>query len=432
MKRLTLSFTLLISVVICTNPVFAHHPDIPPGINNAITAGAGASTAIAALAPPSAPVAGGTQIGLLLGSAICNVCHTSDEYVDPDDNYTQPVVLAKTFFRHYPGSGKLYDDINESLTRLANIIDTWRMYWYSLKKYVGAKNDKNQQFESYHQKNVLEAISLLKGYWEDYKEILEAVHQDVQGTPTAAITLSVDDVLEQRDLLLKWGFSEAPDVENDLLDDMNATSEEKDKMIAAMSFLSPHSINSSLLSGATIYNTIAGYIGDFDVAWLLPSDISENLLMNGSFEQGKKRPKYWKGNALGVLDFKSCSQSPKPDGSCIFTFTADQPFNKYLVQGVPISGQAGEKFTLMGWSKAAGALSPTKLNSVKYSIEAKVYHTDGTKRKYSVRFSGGTYDWKKNKTTFTTKKPYNKMKVYVRYGGQRGIAHFDDVQLLVN
>ena len=98
---------------------------------------------------------------------------------------------------------------------------------------------------------------------------------------------------------------------------------------------------------------------------------------------------------------------------------------KSLRQVVRISGSAGDTFTLRGWSKAN---NPSRRGGA-YCLQAKVFHTDGTKKTYRACFTKRTHGWQHRHKTFTAAQDYNQIVVLLLYFRQSGRAWFDNVQL---
>ncbi len=191
-----------------------------------------------------------------------------------------------------------------------------------------------------------------------------------------------------------------------------------------------HTIKGDFDGAYSVYATDLDGDGDVDVlgaAWDA-SDITwwQNLgLANGSFELGPRIPVPWKGQKLTLKDKRVCTTHY--DGSCSFLFIGNTA-NKSLKQVVNISGDAGDSFTLSGRSKAK---SPSASGGA-YCLEAKVFHTDATKKTYKACFTKSTHGWQYREKAFTTVKDYNKIEVYLRYANQAGKAWFDDVLLVVH
>ena len=148
-----------------------------------------------------------------------------------------------------------------------------------------------------------------------------------------------------------------------------------------------------------------------------------NLLENGSFEEGDRSADGWIGMRLTARDRRVCKAAHR--GRCSFRIVGGKA-NKRLRQTVRISGGAGASFTLTAWSKAKDPLR----KGGPYCLEAKVFHTDGTKQIYRKCFGKRTHSWQRRKMTFTTDKAYKKIVVLLRYARQSGRVWFDDVQLM--
>jgi hypothetical protein len=92
-----------------------------------------------------------------------------------------------------------------------------------------------------------------------------------------------------------------------------------------------------------------------------------------------------------------------------------------------MGGQAGESFTLSGWSKSSNANEAGK-----YSLKVIVKHLDGTSMVRLVNFSKGTHNWEYKPVTFKTKKPYTRMIVTIIYSKPKGTVWFDKLSLVKN
>jgi len=147
-------------------------------------------------------------------------------------------------------------------------------------------------------------------------------------------------------------------------------------------------------------------------------------LINHSFEQGPRIPASWKGQKLTTKDRRVCNTAYR--GSCSFKMVGSTA-KKSLRQVVKLSGKAGDTFTLSGRSKANNPLG----KGGPYCLQAKVYHTDGTKKNYRTCFAKRTHGWQRRTRTFTTANKYNKIVVYLLYYKQGGTAWFDHIQLYV-
>lgn len=147
------------------------------------------------------------------------------------------------------------------------------------------------------------------------------------------------------------------------------------------------------------------------------------LLYNGSFEEVDERiPVPWSGKKLRARDGRITGKAHSGTSSFKLTGSAAK---KRLLQVISIAGSGGDTFTLGGWSLARGALAGGGF----YGLEAKFFHTDGTKKTYKAAFTKGTHGWEYKQKTFTAEKDYNKVVVSLRYSRQGGKAWFDDAAL---
>jgi len=158
--------------------------------------------------------------------------------------------------------------------------------------------------------------------------------------------------------------------------------------------------------------------------WLDDIDVvgCYTLVKNRSFEDGPAIPAHWQGVNLGPRDRRVCNTGNW--GDCSFRIRGSKA-NKALKQTVDIPGDAGYRFELFGYSKAQ---SPNPSGGP-YCLEAKVFHKDGTKKRYRAHFNKTTHDWQPVNRTFTTAKPFKKIELYARYANQTGRAWFDPVYL---
>jgi len=148
---------------------------------------------------------------------------------------------------------------------------------------------------------------------------------------------------------------------------------------------------------------------------------TDNMLDNGSFEEGGPSPDGWIGRAF--KDRRVCRRAH--EGSCSFKMVGTEA-TRLLMQVLNISGSAGESFTLSGWSRAKDS-SPT---GGAYCLQATVFHTDDTRRNYITCFTKSTHGWEYRERIFTTAKDYKNIVVFLLYKEQTGQAWFDDVRLL--
>jgi hypothetical protein len=151
------------------------------------------------------------------------------------------------------------------------------------------------------------------------------------------------------------------------------------------------------------------------------------LIKNASFEKDTNKddiPNSWKGKRLTSGDGRTCILARHK--SCSFRIVGTgKP--KQLTQTVLMGGQAGESFTLSGWSKSSNANEAGK-----YSLKVIVKHLDGTSMVRLVNFSKGTHNWEYKPVTFKTKKPYTRMIVTIIYSKPKGIVWFDKLSLVKN
>jgi hypothetical protein len=100
---------------------------------------------------------------------------------------------------------------------------------------------------------------------------------------------------------------------------------------------------------------------------------------------------------------------------------------KALYQQVNLSGTAGQRLTVSGWSKASGASGSGGF----YGLVVRFRHSDGTTTQQGIPFRRSTHDWERAAATLTAPKPFTSVLVGVAYQNQTGTATFDDVTLTV-
>ncbi|MCX7568896.1 DNRLRE domain-containing protein [Tumebacillus sp. DT12] len=157
-----------------------------------------------------------------------------------------------------------------------------------------------------------------------------------------------------------------------------------------------------------------------------------NLLENSSFELDAnvdKMPDFWthSGN-LSAND--SLVQSVSGDdnayaGANSFKLTGEAGKNKFIKQRINLSGVAGERFTLSGWSKQTGA-DP---NGGYYNMQVAINHADGTTDWTNANaFDKTDTNWQHVAAEVTAQKAFQSVDVYYYYYNQTGAALFDAVR----
>jgi len=159
-----------------------------------------------------------------------------------------------------------------------------------------------------------------------------------------------------------------------------------------------------------------------------------NLMDNSGFERDEDQdnmPDSWSGSwNLTAEDGLAQNIDPEDDnvyfGNYSFKIKGETTQSKYLKQNIDISGNAGEKLTLSGWSKQIGADS----NGGTYGLQVAVNHTDGTTDwRYANSFATTKDDWQHIAVQIEPLQAYSSIDVYLMYYEQTGTAFFDSLRL---
>jgi CSLREA domain-containing protein len=151
-----------------------------------------------------------------------------------------------------------------------------------------------------------------------------------------------------------------------------------------------------------------------------------NLLQNGSFEQATGfMPDFWTGSNLNLsatVDGQDCSTAS--EGSCSMRFKGNGNGSK-ITQEVLVSGAAGDDYLL-----EFDTMSNNAGGSGRYRVQVKFFHTDGSKKTYSLNLPVGTHGWTAWQLPVTATKPYTKLQVIIEYSQTKGFVWFDDFILI--
>ena len=102
-----------------------------------------------------------------------------------------------------------------------------------------------------------------------------------------------------------------------------------------------------------------------------------------------------------------------------------------LWQDVFVSGKKGETLVLAGWGKAVALDSSENARRPNraFSLQACVYHTDGTTEWFNQKFNDDSKDWQYLAGVIVPKKDYWAVKVQAVYADNTSVAYFSDIQL---
>jgi hypothetical protein len=113
------------------------------------------------------------------------------------------------------------------------------------------------------------------------------------------------------------------------------------------------------------------------------------LLRNGSFEKdtnGDGRPNKWSISGAGTLPTRDCTQSH--NGACSLKFVLDGQ-SKTAQQVIPISGSAGDKYTLDFWVTGESVTYGGEV----MSLGIFFHHLDGSNNGSAQALYEGTTAW---------------------------------------
>ena len=114
-------------------------------------------------------------------------------------------------------------------------------------------------------------------------------------------------------------------------------------------------------------------------------------------------------------------------GASSFKITGASGVNKSLRQTVKVSGEAGAKLTLSGWSFAD---NPNPSGGY-YALQMKINYSDSTFDWHSANdFTKAAHtDWEHVVVEFKPTKAFSSVEVYLYFYNQTGSAWFDDIRL---
>lgn len=152
-----------------------------------------------------------------------------------------------------------------------------------------------------------------------------------------------------------------------------------------------------------------------------------NLIDNASFERdsnGDKLPNNW--TTSGNLAAVDGIDSQYYVGQSSFKLTGESGKNKYVKQRVNVSGEAGARMTLSGWSKQSGA-NP---NGGYYNLQVAINHRDGTVDwSHANAFDRTIAGWQHIAAEVKAAKAFDSIDIYGYYYDQTGTAWFDALRL---
>ena len=122
---------------------------------------------------------------------------------NPDPNHgvvaNEELLFVQVAFVRLEGVGPVYDEVNASMSSAASMIDSSRFALTSLQRYYGAIADSNAANAELQRQAANAALAQLDVDMLQYRSDLRAISNAVQGTDFAALSATVQDVLDLRD-----------------------------------------------------------------------------------------------------------------------------------------------------------------------------------------------------------------------------------------
>lgn len=165
-----------------------------------------------------------------------------------------------------------------------------------------------------------------------------------------------------------------------------------------------------------------------------------NLIENGDFQwtNGSESSPYgWTGSSTTSSDGRILYEDPTVDilDDYALQIVGSTSAQKGYYQDVPISGSAGDVFTVAGWANAYGAPLEdcrTGIEERRFALKVVFYNTDNTQTTKYIDFNPDTeswYIWQFLSKRIIADKAYNFIRVMPVYEKNVNIAYFDGIQM---
>lgn len=193
---------------------------------------------------------------------------------NPDPNHgvvaNEELLFVQVAFVRLEGVGPVYDEVNASMSSAASMIDSSRFALTSLQRYYGAIADSNAANAELQRQAANAALAQLDVDMLQYRSDLRAISNAVQGTDFAALSATVQDVLDLRDeIVANQSF---PSEEDFVFNQMNASPEEMALAIAEVELMTGNSLTNGDLTGAVIFDRLDEALGKVNIQELLPAE----------------------------------------------------------------------------------------------------------------------------------------------------------------
>lgn len=143
-------------------------------------------------------------------------------------------------------------------------------------------------------------------------------------------------------------------------------------------------------------------------------------LVNPSFELGTAS---WSASGLTASDGATAAEAR--DGMRALHF-AGAPGARTLTQRLPVSGPAGRRLLVAGWTKSVG----TDEGSGAVTLSVAFNHPDGTRTQLTGPDPAGPHDWAYVERSFTASKAFSSADVAVSVASSSGDVYVDGIRAL--
>jgi len=175
-------------------------------------------------------------------------------------------------------------------------------------------------------------------------------------------------------------------------------------------------------SSASRYNIIEN--GDFIYAGSTSTD-AYGWLEGDGCGSTENRTTYSDNNSATAHD----AAAPQLDTN-VYTATGTYNIAKRCYQNIPISGNAGDVYTIAGWAK--GDSVPLSNTSRRFGILVRFYNTNGTQSEILMDFNDDArsdIDWQYAAERVIAPYDYTSIRVLVVYEHNANVVYFDGIQL---
>lgn len=244
-----------------------------------ITVGFSVFAIIALWVPGGQGVAGAAFIGQCAGMVVLGMAESfaqAPSHPDPDFAFVANVepVHFDLPDAGLPSGDAVPSSIHQSVIVAGKLIDDSRRLNLSLRKYYGAVAASSTAGAHLQKSAACRALNDLNADLQAYSAALYGISAEIQETPVASISVTVEDVLELRDQIVTTGSF--PENEASLFAQANVSPEELSQAVAAVARVTSESIADDDLQGSVIFSRAAQEIDQVDVSAFLPQGFTCN------------------------------------------------------------------------------------------------------------------------------------------------------------